>query len=60
MNAKRKRSLQEFTFVLPALVIFCIFVVYPFLQGFPMSFTKWDGMSHKRPYVGLDHYIRML
>lgn len=59
MNQKTKKRLQEFTFVLPALIIFSIFVVYPFLQGFPISFTKWDGMSPVKKYVGLSNYIRI-
>ncbi|RKD30963.1 carbohydrate ABC transporter permease [Lacrimispora algidixylanolytica] len=59
MNQKTKKRLQEFTFVLPALIIFAIFVVYPFLQGFPISFTKWDGMSPVKKYVGFSNYIRI-
>ena len=59
MNQKTKKRIQEFTFVLPALVMFSVFVVYPFLQGFPISFTKWDGMSPDRKFVGLSNYIRM-
>lgn len=59
MNHKTKKRLQEFTFILPALVIFTIFVAYPFLQGFPISFTKWDGMSPDRTFVGLSNYLRI-
>ena len=59
MNPKTRKKLVEFSFVLPALILFCVFVAYPFLQGFPMSFTKWDGMSPKRPFVGLDNYIKL-
>lgn len=59
MNQKTKKRIQEFTFILPALVMFAVFVVYPFLQGFPISFTKWDGMSPDRTFVGLSNYIRM-
>ncbi len=44
---------------MPALVMFAIFVAYPFLQGFPISFTKWDGMSPNKAYVGLKNYIRI-
>lgn len=59
MNRKMKKQLQEFTFIMPALVMFAIFVAYPFLQGFPISFTKWDGMSPNKAYVGLKNYIRI-
>lgn len=59
MNHKTIRHLQEFSFVLPALIMFSIFVAYPFLQGIPMSFTNWDGMSSVRNVVGLKNYIQI-
>lgn len=59
MNHKTIRHLQEFSFVLPALIMFSIFVAYPFLQGIPMSFTNWDGMSPVRNVVGLKNYIQI-
>ena len=59
MNRKTKKKIQEFTFILPALIMFSVFVAYPFLQGFPMSFTNWDGMSPSRVFVGFDDYMRI-
>lgn len=59
MNHKMKKRLQEFTFILPALIMFTIFVAYPFLQGFPISFTKWDGMSPGKTFVGISNYLRI-
>lgn len=59
MNQKTKKRIQEFTFVLPALIMFLIFVIIPFIQGFPMSFTKWDGMSPNKPFVGFSNYLRI-
>ncbi len=59
MNRKTKKRIQEFTFILPALIMFSVFVAYPFLQGFPMSFTNWDGMSPNRVFVGFNNYLRI-
>ena len=59
MNQKTKKRIQEFTFILPAIIMFAVFVAYPFLQGFPISFTKWDGMSPNKVFVGLDNYLRI-
>ena len=59
MNRKTKKKIQEFTFILPALIMFSVFVAYPLLQGFPMSFTNWDGMSPSRVFVGFDNYMRI-
>ena len=58
MNHKTKKRIQEFTFVLPALIMFLIFVIVPFIQGFPMSFTN-DGMSPNKPFVGFSNYLRI-
>lgn len=59
MNRKTIKRIQEFTFILPAVVMFAVFVAYPFIQGFPISFTKWDGMSPNRTFVGIDNYLRI-
>ncbi len=59
MNHKTIRRLEEFSFVLPALIMFMIFVAYPFLQGITMSFTNWDGMSATRIFVGLKNYTML-
>lgn len=56
---KSATKLIEFTFILPALVLFVLVVLIPFCQGFPISFTKWDGMSAERTYVGISNYVRI-
>ncbi|WP_311083354.1 sugar ABC transporter permease [Paenibacillus polymyxa] len=44
---------------LPALILFCIFILYPFIKGISISFTNWDGYSQTSSWVGLDNYIRI-
>jgi ABC-type sugar transport system permease subunit len=39
-----KSALENYLFVLPALLIFSIFSVYPFIQIFHLSFFDWDGI----------------
>jgi raffinose/stachyose/melibiose transport system permease protein len=45
---------------LPALLLFCIFIFFPFIKGIMISFTNWDGYSQVQHWVGLDNYKRML
>jgi raffinose/stachyose/melibiose transport system permease protein len=45
---------------LPALLLFVLFIYYPFFQGIMISFTNWDGYSQLYKYIGLDNYKRML
>lgn len=58
MNRRVTKNVQEFTFVIPTLILFGVFVAYPFFQGFPMSFQKWDGMSPEKVFVGFSNYVR--
>jgi ABC-type sugar transport system permease subunit len=39
-----KSTLENYVFVLPAVLIFSIFYVYPFIQVFHLSFFDWDGI----------------
>jgi raffinose/stachyose/melibiose transport system permease protein len=43
----------------PALILFAIFIFYPFFKGMKISFTNWDGYNQDFKYIGLDNYLRM-
>lgn len=45
---------------LPALILLSIFVIYPFISGFKISFTNWNGYSQHYRYVGLSNFTAML
>lgn len=47
-------------FYLPALVLFCVFVIYPLVKGVYLSFTNWNGYSQKYKMIGLANYGRLL
>ena len=49
---------KGFYFVLPTLVIYGIFLIYPMLSAFHYSFFKWNMISESK-FVGLKNYIRM-
>lgn len=40
---------------LPAVLLFTVFVIYPFLKGFYISLHRWDGLSDME-WVGLKNY----
>nr|WP_231889926.1 sugar ABC transporter permease [Bacillus sp. SJS] len=44
----------------PVILLMCIFIIYPFINGLRISFTNWDGYSQELHFVGLDNYMRML
>lgn len=45
-------------FVLPALVLFAVFIAYPMLTALSYSFFSWTGIN-RGEFVGLDNYVRL-
>lgn len=53
----RKRNERIFivTFLLPAFLLFALFVAWPGLQAFGYSLLRWDGLTEAE-FVGLQNY----
>ncbi len=47
---------RGYLFVLPAVLMLCLFYIYPFLKVFQLSFFEWDGISSKMHFVGLAQF----
>jgi ABC-type sugar transport system permease subunit len=47
-------------FVLPALILYLIFMVYPFFQSIYFSFTSWNGVTAVKEWVGLANYYELI
>lgn len=54
---KIRDVITNYLFVIPALILFFLFSVYPFFKIFQLSFFEWDGISPHTKFVGLDQYI---
>jgi ABC-type sugar transport system permease subunit len=54
-----KDNLQNFFFVLPAFVIFCVFYIYPFLNMVFLSFHEWHGIGPMH-FIGLRNYKELV
>ena len=55
----RRRNRAALLFLLPAALIFVIYVVYPVLSSIVLSFYNWDGMT-PRTFVGIANYAELL
>lgn len=53
---RRRRSLAAYLYVLPAFVVFAVFLGVPFLQTIQYSFYDWDGLS-VATWAGLANYL---
>ena len=47
-------------FLAPAIILYLVFVIYPYVRSMYNSFTSWKGVSTNQPFVGLYNYIRMV
>lgn len=53
----KKNSLSGYMFILPILILFATFIVYPIIFNFIISFYKWNGVSLDKEFVGWANYI---
>lgn len=59
MSKQRKRKLffTALAFMLPFLILYTVFTIWPVIQGFYVSMHKW-GLMGKQKYIGFDNYIK--
>lgn len=55
LTNKWQRYLTAYAMILPALVLFLLFVIYPLLQGAWISLHQWDGLSAMK-WIGFNNY----
>ncbi|MBS5914931.1 MAG: sugar ABC transporter permease, partial [Paenibacillus macerans] len=60
VRSKLLQSWVPFAFLLPALGLYVVFFIYPFIFAFILSFQKWNLISPNKEFVGLDNYRRLL
>ena len=53
---KRERNLFILVCLLPALILFFTFMIYPTIEVFRMSLFRWGGFSNNQEFVGLDNF----
>ena len=57
---KFQDNLTIFLFLLPAITLFLVFVVYPILQSVYYSLFNWKGFGPAVDFVGLENYKNIL
>lgn len=58
--ALRREQAAAWWFVLPALAVLLVFVFYPMIQAFVISFQNYSLIGSSRSFVGLDNYKNLL
>jgi N-acetylglucosamine transport system permease protein len=58
MNKNKYRVIIPF--LAPAIILYLVFVIYPYGRSMYNSLTSWKGVSANQPFVGLYNYERMI
>ncbi|MFA9396768.1 MAG: carbohydrate ABC transporter permease [Clostridiaceae bacterium] len=59
MTKKYSENFIAYLFLLPAMILFAIFNMYPILYSFYLSFLKWDGFNISKKFIGLSNYLNL-
>ncbi len=51
---------KNYLFILPAVLIFATFYIYPFYETFSLSLHEWNGISLQRTFVGLQNFKELM
>lgn len=59
---RRQRSTNQaaFIFLLPVILIMCVFIFYPIIESFRISTLNWNGISADTTFIGLDNWIKLI
>ena len=55
-RAMRSRNVFLAVFILPPLLLYIIFYIWPFLYAFYISLFKWSGYSREMTFCGLENF----
>ena len=60
IHVKKKKKLDNYgyLFILPFLIIFIVFSIYPIIRTLYLSFTDFNGFTDPQ-FVGIDNYKRL-
>lgn len=60
---RAKSTIENYCFVIPAVLIFSIFYIYPFYKVFTLSLCQWDGIAKfnfARDFIGLRNFKELI
>lgn len=56
----KKKDYYGYLFILPLVILFLIFIVYPIIYNFIISFYNWNGISIEKEFAGFSNYVALL
>lgn len=56
----KRQRITGYLYILPLVVLFLLFIVYPIVYNIKVSFYDWNGISIQKEFNGLQNYISVL
>jgi raffinose/stachyose/melibiose transport system permease protein len=56
---KIKKAITIASFLLPGLILYTVFMLYPMIDAVRFSFFDWDGASPSMNFVGIENYVQL-
>lgn len=56
----RREGMSAIFFLSPTMLVFSVFILFPVLFSFYLSFHSWNMFSSERTFVGLENYHHMI
>ena len=56
MNKTKRFKIEPYSFIMPSLIIFSLFLFYPFFKTLYLSLYKTDKMGQPKLFVGFENY----
>lgn len=60
MKAKSRMNVSPYFYLVPSMLVFAVFLFYPFFKTFYLSLFKTDKMGQAKLFVGLGNYAELL
>ena len=60
LRKHRQKQGMGYLFLLPALILYALFMLYPFVESIYLSLTDWNGVNPDKHFIGLRNYVEML
>lgn len=57
MSTRLRRNLPYILMLLPALVVFTMFFIYPVGKTIQLSFTNWNNYTSDASFIGIQNYL---
>ncbi len=60
MNYRKKFKINPYIYLIPCMLIFGVFLFYPFIKTIYLSLYKTDKMGLPKIFVGMENYTKLL